>query len=483
MSAVPAKDPAERLVVVSNRLPYDLPTDGEPFDATRHVGGLVNALEPVLERIGGTWVGWNGAVVASRAAADAAVRETRPFVSPGGARFVGVPLSERELLRYYNGYCNRTLWPLLHGFVGKAVFDPDEYAFYERVNHRFAERAFAAAGAGGRIWVHDFHLALVPAALRALGFRGRIDFFLHTPFPPLETFRALPERERILDGLLAADAVAFHVPHYRDNFVAAARELRGAFALPHGDEALLARPSGIAVALAAPIGIDVAGFARLASAPTVRARARRIRAAHGGRPILFAADRLDYTKGIRERMAAIDHLLRARPGLHGAFDVVQVVVPSRHQVEEYRQLKRDVDRDVGRINGEHGRDGWTPIHYRYCPFDREELVAHYLAAAAALVTPLRDGMNLVAPEFVASRVDGDGVLVCSEFAGAADMLPGALLVNPYDVRALADACEGALLMAADERRARMARLRRAVAPATAELWARRCLAVESAAPI
>ena len=469
---------ATALLVVSNRLPFDIGRQSGP--PRRNVGGLVNALEPVFTERGGTWIGWDGITLPNVRAVEEVLLHPHTMTLPTGVELCGVPLSERDVARYYNGLCNRALWPILHDFPGKGAFDPDDWERYVRVNRRFAEVTLSRVPAGGgRIWVHDFQLTLVPRFLRELGFTGRIDFFLHTPFPPSEIFRTLPWRQEVLRGMLAADATVFHIPRYRDNFADAAASIAGAsLSQPAQDGSVeLTHPDGKTRIAAEPIGIDVQGITNLASSRTVQARARRIRAAYGERPIVFGAERLDYTKGILERLNAVERMLRLHPESSGTFVLVQVVVPSRHVVEEYRRMKRDIDREVGRINGEFGADGWQPIHYGYRSLDRAELVAHYLAASVALVTPLRDGMNLVAAEFVASRVDHGGALVLSEFAGIADVLDGALLVNPNDVDALATALRDALGMPADECHARMHRLRPIVLANPARDWAARCLGV------
>jgi trehalose 6-phosphate synthase len=439
------------------------------------VGGLVNALEPILVARKGAWVGWDGASLPTAAAVEQ--RRVRPidFRTTTGIDLRGVPLSEREVALYYHGFSNRALWPLFHDFPGKAVFAPEDFRAYARVNRRFAEVVLSIAGEGARIWVHDYHLMLVPGLLRELGFRGRIDFFLHIPFPPAEIFRALPWREQILRGLLASDTVAFHVGLYRDNFVACARAFVNAEVDAPRGATTLRHAGGEARAEAIPIGIDVDGFERIARLPGVVARAEQLRRAHAGCRILFSADRLDYTKGIKERMAFLERFLATHPELIGRIVLIQIVVPSRYQVEEYRAMKREIDREVGRINGEYGREEWVPIHYRYRALDREELVAHYRAADVALITPLRDGMNLVASEFAASRVDEDGVLVISEFAGIAERSPGAILVNPYDVDGASAATERALEMDQAERRKRMAMVRARVRANPVSRWAARCL--------
>lgn len=468
------------LVVLSNRLPYDLAQIATGTRPRRNVGGLVNALEPVLERSGGQWVGWDGRVLPNLAGVEAALASRVSYTTAGGVALHGVPLSEREVARYYHGYCNRVLWPLFHDFIGKVAFGADDFRFFERVNRRFARLALEAAGCpDARIWVHDFHLLLVPGMLRELGFAGRIDFFLHIPFPPAEIFRALPERDVLVRSLLAADTIGFHVARYRDNFLATAREVGLARPLRRDPDYILAHEKGTTTALVAPVGVDLDSFEELSRSPAVQAKAARIRASHGGRSIVFAADRLDYTKGIRERMAAVERLLLDVPGAAGSFDLLQIVVPSRHQVEEYRLLKREIDREVGRIDGDYADGSWIPIHYRYRGLEREDLVAHYLAADVCLVTPLRDGLNLIAAEFVASRTDGGGTLVCSEFAGIAELLPGALLVNPYDTGGVARTLLRALGLPAAERGERMRRMREAVRHMPASVWAERCLRAEA----
>jgi alpha,alpha-trehalose-phosphate synthase [UDP-forming] len=477
--------PSSTLVVVSNRLPYDIGRAGS--SPRRNVGGLVNALEPVFDRRGGVWIGWDGVSLPTARAVTEHLAHPHTVRLPSGRELCGVPLSDREVSRYYNGLCNRALWPLLHDFPDKGTFVADDWDAYVEINRRFAAIAAARAPRNGRIWVHDYQLTLVPRFLRELGFVGRIDFFLHTPFPPTEIFRALPWRSEVLAGLLAADAVVFHTARYRDNFVDAACVLGAASGadLRESGRIELAHPlnpAGRTCAAAEPIGIDVESFTHLAASRVTQARARRIRAAYADRTIVFGAERLDYTKGVLERLLAVERLLRLHPERAGSFVLMQVVVPSRHVVEEYRLMKRDIDREVGRINGEFGLDGWQPVHYRYRALDRAELVAHYLAASVALVTPLRDGMNLVAAEFAASRIDGDGVLVLSEFAGIADLVDGALLVNPNDIEGLAGVLHRALVMPRAERSERMSRVRSTVLANPASAWAERCLSVGDPPP-
>ena len=472
------------MVVVSNRLPYNAQREPGGRPPKRNVGGLVNALEPVLVARGGSWVGWDGVYRSSSEALSPASSRPAAARAPSGIPMYGVPLTSKEVERYYHGCANRAIWPLFHDFPGKAVFAHHDYAAYVSVNRRFAEIAMARAGAEGRVWVQDYQLMLVPYFLKEMGFRGRVDFFLHIPFPAPEIFRALPWRAEALAGLLAADSVGFHVELYRDNFVAAASMLAGARpGVPDGRNRIPIRHArGKSLALVAPIGIDVEDFERISNRSSVAALTSRLRQAHKDCKIIFGADRLDYTKGIGERLAALECYLEEHADAARKVVLIQVVVPSRHQVEEYKAQKREIDREVGRINGMFGRVGWVPIHYLYRALDREDLVAYYKAADVALVTPLRDGMNLVAPEFAASRVDEDGILIISEFAGIAARCEGALLVNPYDVRGTAGAISEALGMEADERRRRMRSLRRVVRSNPLSQWAVQCLGPDTVHP-
>jgi len=463
-------------------LPYNFPRDRAADRPKRNIGGLVNALEPVLARCGGMWVGWDGITLQSQQAVQRAEADPRSLVTDTGVRLLGVPLGEREMQRYYHGFCNRTLWPLFHGLVDTTYFLPEYYGAYEDVNLRFARMFLEHAGSLDRVWVHDYHLLLVPRMLREHGFQGRIDFFLHIPFPPSEIFRALPWRRELLDGLLAADTVVFHVEPYRDNFAALTGELLDCSPAPVDSEGrVVVRHGGhCSVVAAAPIGIEVDEFETLSRRADVRAKAARLIEAHRGRKILFGADRLDYTKGILERFRAVERLLSTRPDMAEKFNLVQIVVPSRHQVQEYRELKQNVDREVGRINGEYARSGWIPLHYQVRGLNREDLVAHYVAAHAALVTPLKDGMNLVASEFVASRTDEQGALVLSEFAGVARSLDRALIVNPYDLDGCARAIHRALEMDPHEQRSRMIHMRKRVRANKVSHWAGCCLGLRAA---
>ncbi len=469
--------PTDPLVVVSNRLPYDLRVSRNDPPYKRNVGGLVNAVEPVLSQVGGRWVGWDGSL--GRSAADVSSRlfNQESYKAPSGIEMYGVPLSERDVQHYYHGFSNRALWPLFHSFPEKSIFDAQDWNVYTKVNRRFAEASQPLAWPRGRIWVHDFHLMRVPFFLRELGYRGRIDFFLHIPFPPPEIFCTLPWRNELIQGMLSADSIAFHVKGYHDNFLRTVTHLsRSQVELNTSvDSTTIVSDRGKSSTKVVPVGIDVEEFEKISERKSVVEHAVRLRESNPGRRILIGIDRLDYTKGIKERLDAVEHFLTKNREARGKIVLFQIVVPSRHQITEYRELKKEIDRQVGRINGDFGSEGWVPIHYWYTALEREQLVAYYRAADVAIVTPLRDGMNLIGAEFAASRVDNDGVLLISEFAGIAEHTPGAIRVNPHDIHGFSNAILYALRMSREERRARMIRLRERVRENPVSKWGERCL--------
>lgn len=447
------------VTVVANRLPVRWDDDAERWVTSP--GGLVSALAPVLGERGGAWVGWTGVPD----------QEVDGFEVDGIRQFP-VPLSAAEIDDYYLGFCNGTIWPLYHDAIRPPEFHRHWWNPYREVNRRFAEAALAA-GDGSAIWVQDYQLQLVPGLLREMRFEGTIGFFLHIPFPPPEIFARLPWRRQILDGLLGSDSIGFQTRRSMRNFAAAARMFAGATG--PADEL---RVAGRTIRLeAVPISIDFGLYEGMARRPEVVERAERLRRDLGSpATVLLGVDRLDYTKGIDIRLRAFDTLLETRPELAGRFVFVQVAVPSREEVGEYQVIREEIERLVGRINGTHGRSGWTPVHYLYRGLPQEELIAHYVAADVMVVTPLRDGMNLVAKEYLATRTRGTGTLVLSEFAGAAEQLGRALIVNPYDVDAVAAAYERAVALPADEERRRLTSLRRTVRRWDVHAWAAHILA-------
>ncbi|MGY0233319.1 alpha,alpha-trehalose-phosphate synthase (UDP-forming) [Longispora urticae] len=450
-------------VVVANRLPVDEVTlpDGRK-EWRRSPGGLVTALHPVLAAAKGGWIGWSGS----------AGPAPEPFELEG-MRLHPVPLSAEEVERYYEGFSNSTLWPLYHDAVEPPVFRRSWWDSYQRVNERFARQAAELAAPGAVVWVQDYQLQLVPAMLRELRPDVRIGFFLHIPFPPVELFMQLPRRVELLRGLLGADLVGFQRPLAAQNFLRLARHLLGL--RPRG--AVVEAEGRLVQAGAFPISIDTHAIESVAADPDVRARAKEIRQELGDpETVILGVDRLDYTKGIEHRLKAYRELLSdGKLGVPGTV-MVQVATPSRERVEHYHQLRVKVEREVGRINGDFGRVGLPAVHYLHQSYSLRELAALYLAADVMMVTPLRDGMNLVAKEYVAARVDLGGALVLSEFAGAAADLRQAYLVNPHDLDGLKEAVLTAAHASPAELSRRMRALRRQVRSHDVQFWARSFLA-------
>lgn len=432
------------LVVVANRLPTTRVLHGKETRWETSSGGLVTALQPVIGATGGLWVGWDGG----------AGKAARPH-RVGNLEVRPVGLSRAEVRDYYEGFCNATLWPLYHDAIFNPEFRRSWWDPYVRVNQKFAASASRAQRRGCVTWVHDYQLQLVPRMLRERRPRARIGFFLHIPFPPDELFAWLPWRGAILRGLLGADVLGFQTQASAENFVRVAKR----YADAEGTERELLVGGRRVRVRASPISIPTAEFEAAAVLPHVVERADEVREQLGGRRVLLSVDRLDYTKGISLRLLAFEELLRERKLSVQDVVMVQIAVPSREDVPGYEETRAEVERIVGRINGMFSQPGKVAVHYFRRSLDREELVAFYLAADVMVVTPLRDGMNLVAKEFVACRTDNSGVLVLSEFAGAARELRRALLVNPRDLEAMKRTVLAALRMRSSECRMRMAMLR------------------------
>jgi trehalose 6-phosphate synthase len=459
-------------VVVANRLPVDL--ERLPDGTTswkRSPGGLVTALEPLLRRRRGAWVGWPGVVDDAVDVADEPIALDELQLHP-------VPLSADDVAQYYEGFSNATLWPLYHDVIVKPIYHREWWERYVDVNRRFAEAASHAAAEGGTVWVQDYQLQLVPKMLRTLRPDLTIGFFLHIPFPPVELFMQLPWRTEIIEGLLGADLVGFQLAGGAQNFLFLSRRLVGANT-SRGAVGVRSRFGEVELASRAvrvgafPISIDSGALDHAARDRNVRRRAREIRAELGNpRKVMLGVDRLDYTKGIDVRLKAFSELLAEGRAKRDDTVLVQLATPSRERVESYQTLRNDIERQVGHINGEYAEVGHPVVHYLHRPVPREELVAFFVASDVMLVTPLRDGMNLVAKEYVACRSDLGGALVLSEFTGAAAELRQAYLVNPHDLEGVKDAIEAALNQPVEEGRRRMRALRRQVLAHDVDRWAR-----------
>jgi alpha,alpha-trehalose-phosphate synthase [UDP-forming] len=450
-------------VVVANRLPVDRVTEPDGSSSWRRSpGGLVTALEPVMRKADGAWVGWSGA-------AD----ETAEPFDEAGMRLVPVPMSEQEVADYYEGFSNATLWPLYHDVIVSPEYHRDWWDAYVRVNQRFADATADEASRGATVWVQDYQLQLVPSMLRRQRPDLRIGFFNHIPFPPYEIFAQLPWRRQVLEGLLGADLLGFQRTQDANNFLRACRRASGLTS--RGQEIRVPDVEGglrTVRAHAFPISIDSTGLDELARREDVVRRAHEIRYELGGpSKIVLGVDRLDYTKGIRHRLKAFGELLEDGRINPENTVLVQVATPSRERVEHYRVLRDEIELTVGRINGDFSTLGHPAVHYLHHSYPREEMAALFQAADVMLVTSLRDGMNLVAKEYVAARHDERGVLVLSEFTGAADDLPQALLVNPHDIDGLKNTLIRALEMPEREQARRMRALRRRVLERDVTRWA------------
>ena len=450
----------QRVLIVANRLPITVKATDGGVDVQRSTGGLATGLLRPHEQSGGLWIGWSGAPEELTADQRSELDEQLAAM-----RLVSVPLTADQVTRYYENFSNGVLWPLFHYLLDQVPLHVRDWDAYAEVNERFADIVAEHYRPGDLIWVHDYQLLLLPDLLRKRLPDARIGFFLHIPFPSEELFRTLPERDRLLRGLLGADLVGFHTPAYLRHFAASLTQL--GLTVDIDKVQLSDREVRLGVF---PMGIDAAAFMKLAEDPAVQQEARALRSDESVR-LLVGVDRLDYTKGIPRRLLSYEKMLQTHPELRERVRLVQVAVPSRTGVEAYQEYRGLVEGLVGRINGDFGTPRWVPVHYIFRSLSEQELVALYRAADVMLVTPLRDGMNLVAKEFVASRIDGDGVLILSEFAGASWELPEAIQVNPYDVDGMAESAYRALTMDPEERRSRLAPLRTRVETYDVHRWA------------
>ncbi|MFA5309436.1 MAG: trehalose-6-phosphate synthase [Dehalococcoidales bacterium] len=446
-----------RIVIVSNRLPVELEKDAEgAWQAKVSPGGLVTALSPVVKEKQGMWIGWPG--IMEPESPEEILAEGEEEL---GFTLKPVMLTQEEYDKYYLGFSNEILWPLFHDLQSRCNFEPSYWAAYEAVNRKFARVIAENTTPNDYIWIQDYHLMLAARELRALAPDRRIGFFLHTPFPPPDIYNKLPWRQQILKGLLEFDLLGFQAARDRNNFLhcvgASNRNLR----FDARRQISRIKMQGRAVRVGVfPISIDYDEFAHEAATKSAVERTEELRRVTANCQIILGVDRLDYSKGIPEKLKAYRMALELFSELRGMITLIQIIVPSRENIPEYQVMRTEIEQMVSEINGQFGHPGWTPINYMFRNLSRNELVSYYNAADVALVTPIKDGMNLVAKEFCTANIDEDAVLILSEFAGAAyQMGRYALVVNPYDVAGIANAIHHAYLMPVEERKARMRKLR------------------------
>ncbi|WP_446666331.1 alpha,alpha-trehalose-phosphate synthase (UDP-forming) [Flexivirga sp. B27] len=459
------------LVIAANRLPVDRVREGKRTVWRRSPGGLVTAMESVMSDRDGAWIGWAGVP----GKAPAAFEQDGMWLHPIG-------LSEHEIRAYYEGFSNGSLWPLYHDVIVPPTFKRSWQAAYESVNRRFAQEIADLAAKNATVWIHDYQLQQVPQFLRELRPDLRIGWFNHIPFPPVELFMQLPARDSLLHGLLGSDFLGFQRRSDAQNFLRACRQLLAEDDVAVRGDVVHTSDGRECRAAAVPISIDAESMASLAATPEVQHRAREIREQLGNpEQLLLGVDRLDYTKGIRHRLKALEEMYREGALTATRTKFIQVATPSRERLEAYQHIKSEVEQTVGRINGEHSSFGAPPVTYLHRSFPREEMAALFVAADVMLVTPLRDGMNLVAKEYVAAH-DRSGALVLSEFTGAANELKQAYLCNPHDISRTKRTILRALESAPDDRSRRMRAMHRQVLRHDVRHWAESFLTNLTVAP-
>jgi trehalose 6-phosphate synthase len=462
---MPSKSNKE-LLIVSNRLPVEIAEDNGTWTVTPSPGGLVTALTPLMRRLKGTWMGWPGCT------GNIPIVDLLNSFPNREFKLCPVVLTEEQVNKYYRGFSNKSIWPLFHDLLGQFSYDAENWHAYKQVNSIFASTIMEIKSQLSFLWIHDYQLILVGKTLRELGCRDRLRYFLHIPFPSPDLLRRLPVHLEILDALLSYDIVGFQTPHDKSNFLLCVREFfPEAERIASGKTAAIKFRGRDMLLGNFPISIDFNEFNDDADRPEVEEVVRHLRNNMRAEKIVLGIDRLDYTKGIPERFLAFEKLLQKYPEVKGKVSLLQIVIPSRLNVTEYEHLKHELDTLAGRINGAFTEQGWIPIHYVFRSLDRVQLLGHYRASDIALITPLRDGMNLVSKEYCAASIDNNGILILSEFAGSARQLSeGAILVNPYDKDGTADAIYRALTMSPGERDRRMRLLRSEIRRNNVQRW-------------
>jgi alpha,alpha-trehalose-phosphate synthase [UDP-forming] len=429
-----------RLVIVSNREPFTVNLKGTEVRLEKTPGGLVSALDPVLKKRGGLWICWEGTQKRLEEFDDVSVLDEDidwdqldfPY------QVQTVALTEQEINHYYFGYANTRIWPLFHYFVSRCnFFEENDWPSYISANQKFAQVVLEHTTDDDWIWVQDYHLLLVPEFVRLKGKQRKIGFFLHIPFPSYEVFRVLPKRHIIIKGMLGSDLIGFHVPEYVAHFLDCVEKLVDDAQVDR--QTMTIRYQGRVIQVGSyPISIDVRQIEALAGQSDIQHAAQNLRDSYGVEAIGLSVDRLDYTKGIRENLEAVRFFFEKYPEYKKRFTFIQIAAPTRSEVSAYQQMKEEIDTTVGRINGALAEDNWLPIHYYYRSFPMDEVMPFFIASDVLMITPLRDGMNLVAKEYCAAKLDDTGVLMLSEFTGAAHELKEALMINPFHIESVAD---------------------------------------------
>lgn len=455
-----------RLVICSNREPYTVtPTeDGYEYDAT--VGGLVSAMIPIMRATEGLWVSWAGGD--PEVTEKLPVRQEIPDSSP---RFTQrrVFLTGDEVENYYYGFSNQALWPLCHYFLERSNFNKEHWNAYKNVNRKFADALTEEKDTeNDLIWIQDYHMALVGGMLKDASSDISSGIFWHIPFPHADFFRFIPWRVELLEGLLGNDVIGFHTRQYCVNFGTAVESILG-YEFDQ-DTLEIQTDSRVVKLLPRAIGVNFDYFNGIGDRSETSEQARDIKQDLNASRLILGVDRLDYTKGIKQRLLTLERFLKEYPEYHGDITFLQIAVPSRQNVPEYQEMKEEIDYHVGRINGEFSSDGWIPVHYFFHGLPQEELIAYYKAADVALVTPIRDGMNLIAKEFAASRSDKKGTLILGELAGAAIEFPDLVHINPFDIESGAGAIKAALEMPAEQERRTMKQMREQVREKDLKWW-------------
>ncbi len=452
-------------IIVTNREPYSHFKTKKGIVCRKSLGGVVSALDPLMQKHRGIWIAW-GSGSADFTICDS---ENRVIVPKNNPKYVlkRIHLSKKEIENYYYGFSNRVLWPLFHLFIEKMELNQEYWHYYHRVNKKFAQSVLNEIKKDELIWIHDYHLTLVPKFIKKEKPEAKIAFFWHIPWPPWEAFGSLPQRNDIIKGLLNSDLIGFHTSHYVKKFMECAEKIP--------DVKLNVRKGIIKSEFNktkirhVPLGISYKDFADSTFAENAVKKARRLKKLHKNRNIILGLDRLDYTKGILDRLKAYEHFLDQNPEYKEKVVLVQIASPSRNKIDEYCKMKKEIDEAVGNINGRFGNEEWTPVMYFSRKMTQQSLLAYYKAADVSLLTPLRDGMNLIAKEYTASK-DDDGVLILSEFAGAAEELQEALLVNPFNIQETADVIKTAVEMPLEEKKQRFQSLKKKVKDHDAEWW-------------